>query len=106
MVVSLCSKTVAHFRRLLASTRHTSILLGVRGGGCNGLKYIVEPTSAAPAKLDEELTVDGVHVIVCGHSLLHLLGTHVRWEADGLGAGLRFDNPNASATCGCGETFS
>lgn len=70
------------------------------------MKYIVEPTSAAPAKLDEELTVDGVHVIVCGHSLLHLLGTAVRWEEDGLGAGLRFDNPNASATCGCGETFS
>jgi iron-sulfur cluster assembly protein len=106
MVVSLCRKTVAHFRHLLASTHHSSIFLGVRGGGCNGLKYVVAPTSDAPSRLDEELTLDGVHVIVCGKSLLHLLGTAVRWEEDAMGAGLRFDNPNASATCGCGETFS
>ena len=106
MVVSLCAKTVTHFRHLLASTRHSSILLGVQGGGCNGLKYVVEPTSQEAARLDEELTVGGVHVIVCGKSLLHLLGTAVRWEEDAMGAGLRFDNPNATATCGCGETFS
>ena len=72
MVVSLCRKTVAHFRHLLASTHHSSIFLGVRGGGCNGLKYVVAPTSDAPSRLDEELTLDGVHVIVCGKSLLHL----------------------------------
>ena len=106
MVVSLCRNTVAHFRQLLAGTQHRSILFGVQGGGCNGLKYVVEPTSQAAVHLDAELTVDGVHVIVCGKSLPQLLGTAVRWEANAMGAGLRFDNPHASATCGCGETFS
>ena len=101
MAVSLCSNTVAHFRHLVRSTRHKSILLGVESG-CNGLKYLVQPTSETAAKLDKELTVDGVHIIVCGKSLLHLLGTSIRWEEDAMGAGLRFDNPNAT----CGETFS
>ena len=97
---------MAHFRRLLASTDHKAILLSVQGGGCNGLKYVVEPTSELPAALDEQLAVDGVPLIVCGKSLFHLLGTSIRWEEDTMGAGLRFDNPNAQATCGCGETFS
>ena len=106
MVISLGQGALQHFRRLLSKTNHRSILLGVQGGGCNGLRYLVEPTSGAADKMDEELSVDGVHFIVCGKSLLHLIGTTIHWEDDALGSSLRFDNPNARSTCGCGETFS
>jgi len=50
------------------------MLIGVKGGGCNGLKYYVEPTNDVPNKLDEVLVVDDVNIIVCGKSLLHLIG--------------------------------
>ena len=104
--LTFCSQAIKRIHHIQKTSGKTSVLIGVKGGGCNGLKYVVAPTSDAPSRLDEELTLDGVHVIVCGKSLLHLLGTAVRWEEDAMGAGLRFDNPNASATCGCGETFS
>ena len=50
--------------------------------------------------------VDNVNIIVCGKSLLHLIGVKIKWKDDLMGSGLEFNNPNATSSCGCGETFS
>ena len=52
------------------------------------------------------IKIDDVNIVVCGKSLMHLLGTHVYWKHDEMGARIEFTNPNAKSTCGCGETFS
>ena len=105
-ILSVCSRTLLHFRKILKETQHTSILIGVKGGGCNGLKYYVEPTSDFPDKFDEQLKIDGVNIIVCGKSMMHLLGTEIKWKTDYMNSGMDFINPNATSSCGCGETFS
>ena len=58
-------------------------------------------------KLDELVKIDNeLEIIVCGKSLLHTIGTEIKWEETIMNKGLTFTNPNAKSTCGCGETFS
>ncbi len=105
-IITLCAKTICHFRTILNKSNSKAMLIGVKGGGCNGLKYYVEPTNDFPNKLDEVFVVDDVNIIVCGKSLLHLIGSEIKWKDDFMGSGLGFNNPNATSSCGCGETFS
>ena len=82
------------------------ILFSIEGGGCNGLKYNLEPNNDEPKKIDEIVKIDDFKINVCGKSLLYLLGTTIDWKEDFMGSRFEFDNPNASAKCGCGTTFS
>lgn len=79
--------------------------VGVKGGGCSGLSYDLSfDTDQLP---NDTLIEDmGVKILVDNKSLLYLVGTELDFS-DGLnGKGFEFINPNASRTCGCGESFS
>lgn len=81
------------------------IRVGVEGGGCSGLTYKLEfDTVARP---DDKIFQDkGVKIVCDKKSFLYLIGTELDFT-DGLnGKGFAFINPNASRTCGCGESFS
>ena len=105
-LIKICSKTTQHLRTLLRETGHKHILIGVTGGGCNGLKYSVSPESESFGAMDEKLIVDDLIVRVCGKSLLFLIGTEINWVTDAMGSRMEFINPNATSSCGCGETFN
>lgn len=78
--------------------------LGVKGGGCSGLSYILELDTAT--EYDDEHTLKGVSVIIDRRQLLYLEGTELHFS-DGLdNRGFEYINPNASSTCGCGTSFS
>ena len=88
-------------------TKETHFLrVGVKGGGCSGLSYVmdfddkIEPT-------DEVVTLsEGLKVVIDRTSILYLFGTELNYS-DGLnGKGFEWVNPNASRTCGCGESFA
>ncbi len=79
--------------------------VAVRGGGCSGLAYDLSfDTDQQPS---DTLAEDkGVKILVDNKSLLYLFGTELNFS-DGLnGKGFEFINPNASRTCGCGESFA
>lgn len=82
-----------------------NIRVAVQGGGCSGLMYDLKfDTGTLPS--DEVFEDKGVKILVDKKSLLYLLGTVLDFS-DGLnGKGFQFINPNASRTCGCGESFS
>lgn len=81
------------------------IRVAVKGGGCSGLMYDLEFDSEIN-DADQIFEDKGVKVLVDKKSLLYLLGTTLDFT-DGLnGKGFQFINPNASRTCGCGESFS
>ncbi len=82
-----------------------NIRVAVRGGGCSGLMYdLAFDSSSKPG--DEVFEDKGIKILVDKKSLLYLLGTQLDFS-DGLnGKGFQFVNPNASRTCGCGESFS
>ncbi len=120
-VISFCKKSLQQLSYIANQSQKKYILIGVKGGGCNGLKYFIEPTDEEPLKIDEHMTlpvedvekgaedgvVDGVvDVIVCGKSLFYLIGTKIEWKTDYMGSRFEFINPNANSSCGCGETFS
>ena len=79
--------------------------VGVKGGGCSGLSYDLSfDTEQQPA--DTLAEHNGVKILVDNKSLLYLFGTELEFS-DGLnGKGFQFINPNASRTCGCGESFA
>ncbi|MHC4954202.1 MAG: HesB/IscA family protein [Planctomycetota bacterium] len=78
----------------------------VMGGGCSGLMYQME-IGAGPAGEGEAVFEEhGFRVYIDKKSLFFLNGSELDYN-DGLtGAGFKFRNPNASGTCGCGESFS
>ena len=81
------------------------VRVSVKGGGCSGLSYDLSvDTEQQPA---DTLAEDkGVQILIDMKSLLYLFGTELDFS-DGLnGKGFQFINPNASRTCGCGESFA
>ena len=82
-----------------------NIRVAVQGGGCSGLMYELQFDSEIGEK-DEIFEDKGIKILVDRKSLLYLLGTTLDFS-DGLnGKGFQFINPNASRTCGCGESFA
>jgi len=82
-----------------------NIRVSVKGGGCSGLMYDLNfDANVQPS--DEVFEDKSIKILVDKKSLLYLLGTTLDFS-DGLnGKGFQFINPNASRTCGCGESFS
>jgi iron-sulfur cluster assembly accessory protein len=92
---------------MIKGSNSGNALFYVKGGGCSGLKYVLEPTNEKPSKFDEIVPIsDSKNLHVCGKSLIHLLGTHIDWKEDFMGQSFQFTNPNANVKCGCGSTFS
>lgn len=86
-------------------TENENIRVSVKGGGCSGLMYDLG-FDAIMAETDHVFEDKGVKILVDRKSLLYLAGTVLEFS-DGLnGKGFQFINPNASRTCGCGESFS
>jgi iron-sulfur cluster assembly protein len=79
--------------------------VGVVGGGCSGLSYKMDfDNELAPT--DQQFEDNGIRVVTDLKSFLYLVNTELQFS-DGLnGKGFHFANPNASRTCGCGESFS
>jgi len=105
-IIKICSRTIKHFQKILDKTHKSSIFIGIKGGGCNGVKYYIEPTNNAAEIMDETFIKEGVRIIVCGDSIFHLLGSEIKWREDYMGNGIEFTNPNATGQCGCGESWS
>ena len=81
------------------------VRVGVESGGCSGLSYKLDFDNTK--KDDDELIENnGIALLINKKSFLYLVGTTLEFS-DGLnGKGFVFNNPNASRTCGCGESFS
>ena len=81
------------------------VRVGVESGGCSGLSYKLDFDNAK--KEDDELIEDNrIRLLINKKSFLYLVGTTLEFS-DGLnGKGFVFNNPNASRTCGCGESFA
>ena len=85
-------------------TELSGLRLGVTGGGCSGLSYKIEMDKVK--EKDNILKFDSIKVFIDPKSAIYLKGITLDFK-DGLeGKGFVFINPNATNTCGCGESFS
>lgn len=85
-------------------TENHGLRVGVEGGGCSGMNYILGFDLKKEG--DQEFEVEGIRVFLNKAHGLYLIGMEVDFQ-DGLNArGFTFSNPNAKDTCGCGTSFS
>jgi len=81
------------------------VRVGVTSGGCSGLSYKLDFDTEQ--KENDHLIEDGdIRILVDKKSVLYLAGTTLNYSGGLNGTGFVFENPNASRTCGCGESFS
>ena len=79
--------------------------VAISGGGCNGLSYKLK-FAPEPKRGDIVVHTAGVPVLVDSKSALFLKGTHLDYSSALVAGGFKFTNPNAKASCSCGESFS
>lgn len=96
---------ILELRKEEGRSENENIRVSVKGGGCSGLMYDLG-FDASLVETDHIFEDKGIKILVDRKSLLYLAGTVLEFS-DGLnGKGFQFVNPNASRTCGCGESFS
>src|SRR5215469_6403303 len=85
--------------------RYTGVRVGVTNGGCAGMSYTMEYAESA-GPLDEVVDEKGVRLFIDPKAILFPLGTEMDFVRDKLAARFVFNNPNQTAACGCGESFT
>ena len=105
--VTMTDAAVKEVKRLLDLQGITEggLRLGVKGGGCSGLSYTVNFDDKI-GEFDTVTKIEGVNVIVDAKSAIYLQGMTLDYQKDMVSGAFKFINPNASKTCGCGESFS
>jgi len=78
--------------------------IGVKGGGCSGMTYILELDTQK--ERDEVFEIDGIPCLIDPAHGLYLFGMEIDWKTGLDARGFVFNNPNASSTCGCGTSFA
>jgi iron-sulfur cluster assembly protein len=103
--VSISARAAKHFVVQLAKhPRAMAVRLAVEANGCSGFGYRVDPAEAVRDD-DKVFESEGVRIVVDAASLPYLQGTTLDVVEEGLVRRVRFDNPNARQSCGCGESF-
>ena len=104
--VTLSSTAAARVNRVLSKEPPGSMLrVAVDGGGCSGFQYSFKITDAT-AEDDLLVERDGARVLIDSVSLDYLRGAEIDFVDDLIGQAFKIHNPNATASCGCGTSFS
>jgi iron-sulfur cluster assembly protein len=107
-MIEITDRAVSEVKRIVSEQKlpdATALRVGVKGGGCSGFSYTLGFDDHV-SETDQIYEVAGVRVVCDPKSFLYLNGTQIDFEDNLMGRGFKFGNPNASKTCGCGESFS
>ena len=104
-MITITPSAEIEVKRLLQDENcHIGLRLGIKGGGCSGLSYILDFTEEKEG--DTILSFDGFDVFLDRKSTIYLAGIRLDHQSGLSGRGFVFENPMAANTCGCGESFS
>jgi iron-sulfur cluster assembly protein len=106
--VKLTAKAVEAVKKIKTTQKREEegLRIAVTGGGCSGFQYQLnfEP---APNPEDQVIEQDGLTIFFDPRSAIYLNGIELDYVDDvAVGSGFKFNNPNATGTCGCGESFT
>ena len=79
--------------------------VGIKTAGCSGLQYTVEFASEQKA-FEDAIDVNGVRIFIDPAAVMFIIGSEMDWIEDKFSSTFVFNNPNETAKCGCGESFS
>jgi iron-sulfur cluster assembly accessory protein len=105
-LVSATPEAIEELKNLLQTdgAGKSGVRLGVKGGGCSGFSYILDFDDQREG--DNLVEQDGITFYMDRKSTIYLKGILLDFAAGLKGKGFVFRNPNATSTCGCGESFS
>ncbi len=104
--VALTAGATKRIAELLAGESPGAVFrVSVEGGGCSGFQYQFA-IAPAPEAEDNMIERDGARVAIDPSSIGFLLGSRIDFVDDLMGQSFRVENPNATASCGCGTSFS
>ena len=106
-VVTLTERAADRMKAIMAAAdgAYVGVRIGVKNGGCAGMEYTLD-YATEKASLDEEVTSEGVRILIDPKAILFLLGTRIDYVTEKLSAKFVFENPNQTDACGCGESVT
>ncbi len=106
-VVTLTDRAAARMKEIMdaADENYIGVKIGVKNGGCAGMEYTMEYTTAA-APLDEVVEENGIKILIDPKAILFLIGSEIDFVTEKLSQRFVFNNPNQTDACGCGESVT
>jgi iron-sulfur cluster assembly protein len=102
--VSITPAAESQILRLMARTGGVGLRIGVKKGGCAGMEYTMEQAETVDPH-DEVVEQNGARVMIAPMAQMFLFGTEIDYRTDLLESGFKFNNPNVTEACGCGESI-
>jgi iron-sulfur cluster assembly accessory protein len=104
--VVVTDNAIKKIAKILSTEKEPSVLrVSVEGGGCSGFQYKFD-IQRAPESEDVVIARDGATVVIDPVSLQYLAGSQIDFTDELIGAAFKIENPNATASCGCGTSFA
>lgn len=106
-MVTLSDRAAAEVKGLLEQQQKPDAMLRVfvAGGGCSGFQYGMS-LEEEPSEGDQTFDINGVKVVVDPRSAMYIEGAEIDYVDSMMGGGFKIENPNASSSCGCGQSFT
>ena len=106
-ILSITDQAAARVQEIVkgAESDVIGLRIGIKTAGCSGLQYNVE-FAKEQQPFEDAIDVNGVRVLIDPAAVMFLVGTEMDWREDKFNSSFVFNNPNETARCGCGESFS
>ena len=102
--LSISKSAADHIRKIMENGAGKALRIGLKKGGCAGMESTMEYVNEI-SDTDEIVEVDGAKIVIAPTAQMFLFGTEIDYESGLLESGFKFNNPNVSETCGCGESI-
>lgn len=102
--VTMTNAAATQIRALMETGQKAGLKIGVKKGGCAGMEYTMDYVDSAEPH-DEVIDQDGARVLIAPMAQMFLFGTEIDYFESALESGFRFNNPNVTEACGCGESI-
>jgi len=104
--ITMTSAAADRIKEILTGEPDKKVLrVSVSGGGCSGFQYEFDLDNKVNDD-DHRIEKDGSTILIDSISLVYVLGSEIDFVDDLIGASFQINNPNATASCGCGTSFS
>ncbi len=106
-VLTLSDAAITRVKSLMqnANDNILGLRVSISSKGCSGLSYVVEYASEMK-KFEDIVEYDGIKIFIDPAAVMFLIGSTMDYEESKFQSGFIFQNPNETAKCGCGESFS
>jgi len=106
-IITLTERAAEQVRRLMgkAGSQVLGLRVGVKTAGCSCLQYEIEYASEQKP-FEDRIEDKGVTLFIDPAAVMFLIGSEMDWAEDKFASSFVFTNPNETARCGCGESFS